>query len=799
VAAAHNLPRQLTSFVGREGQIAELERLIGGARMLTLTGPGGVGKSRLALEVAARVVDHFADGVWQVELAPLVDPQLVPREIASVLEIRESGSAPLVETLVASLARRCVLLVLDNCEHLLAGCAALAERLLRDCPELRILTTSRQVLSVHGEIAWQVPPLTLSIPGRPVTDSEAVRLFVDRASAASNSFDMSDATAPGVVDVCHRLDGIPLAIELAAARVRVLSPAEIAGRLDHRFELLLGGVRRGLPRHQTLWAALAWSYDLLSADEKRLFEHLSVFVGGWTLEAAESVCGGDPILADQVLHLLSNLVDKSLVVAEPQADDGSTRYRLLETLREFAGERLAANGGLERVRAKHAEFYLKLAERGSDGLHRRSLIPRWLHRLERDYENLRAALSLLIDQHNTDAAARMVYALRHFWFYRGYLSDARGLIDRVLALPGSDEGLARVRAVHALGLVAFRQDEFRLAERALSEAVSLARELGDLSKAGAALTMLAYTVKTNGDPVRARSCSQEQVEIGRTIGDPYYEAAGLTSLANSLVDEGQFAVARPLLERALALSTQLDVNVGGTAAHDLAMVCYEHGDYAQARHLLEKLLEQRRGAGQRWGRMLAASSLGWVSTAQGDWTRASCVLLEAVSEAAEVGDRNELARALDSLAALSAALAQHTRAMRLAGAAAALRANVHVPVAPALRSRIERSLRPAVAALGEAEASKAFAAGQALGIDDIVADALAQRVPAPAEASIAPLTAREQEVAALLARGFSNPQIADQLVIARATVERHIANMLLKLDMHSRSQIAAWATERGLH
>lgn len=430
---SHNLPSQLTSFIGRETEMGEARALLGQSRLLTLTGMGGAGKSRLALQVAADVVDDYPDGVWLIELAPLSDPNLVPQAIASALGLREESDKRLAETLTDTLRPKSLLLILDNCEHLVDACARLADTLLRACPGLRLLATSREALDIGGETLFPLASLSLpSGPALPPADMlrqyESVRLFVDRATAAQPAFRFSAGNAPAVAQVCSRLDGIPLALELAAARVKVLSPEQIVSRLDDRFRLLSGGSRTALPRQQTLRALIDWSYDLLSPAEQALLRRLSVFAGGWTLEAAESVCAGEAVEDWEVLDLLSHLVAKSLVAVEPP-EDGQVRYRLLENLRQYAGERLAETADAVRLPPRHRDWFLNFAEEaelhlsGPEHAH-------WLDRLEREHDNFRKALQFCQTQPaEAEAFLRLAGALNRFWSVRSYLSEGRGWLE----------------------------------------------------------------------------------------------------------------------------------------------------------------------------------------------------------------------------------------------------------------------------------------------------------------------------------------------------------------------------------
>ena len=412
-----DLPAALTSFIGREHDTDELARLLPSTRLLTLTGVGGCGKTRLALEVARSVYARYPDGVWLVELAPIADPALVPQTVATALGIRETPAQPLLTTLTTALKPRRCLLLLDNCEHLLDACATLANTLLLACPGLHILTTSREALGLAGEVSCRVPSLRVP-PLEPLPAAEAldayaaVQLFVERTRAVQPGFAVTDRNAVAIAQICHRLDGIPLALELAAARVRGLSVDDLAARLDQRFRLLTGGSRAALPRQQTLRATVDWSYDVLSESERAVFARLSVFAGGWDLEAAEAVCAGDGIDQEQVVELLLHLVDKSLVAAEEDAA-GRQRYRLLDTLRQYGRDRLLASGQSEAVHGRHAMYYLTLAERAEPELD----LPRqavWIERLALEHSELRSALEWLMAQGEVDPAVRLAGVLSRF-------------------------------------------------------------------------------------------------------------------------------------------------------------------------------------------------------------------------------------------------------------------------------------------------------------------------------------------------------------------------------------------------
>ena len=516
----HNLPVQLTSFVGRERELAAVQQLLLVERLVTLTGAGGIGKTRLALQAAADLVDQFPDGVWLVDLAPLADPMLVPQAIATAVGVREQPEHPLLQTLEDFLRSRHLLLVLDNCEHLVAACAALADRLLRACPRLRILATSREPLGIAGETAWRVPPLTSPDPEHlpslaSLAQYEAVRLLLDRADLAAPSLALTQRNAAAVAQVCQQLDGLPLALELAAARVKVLSFEQLAARLGDRFRLLTGGSRSALPRQQTLRALVDWSYDLLTAPEQVLFRRLAVFAGGCTLEATEAVCAGDGIEPGEVLEHLARLVDKSLVVAEPSAA-GEVRYRLPETIRQYSSDKLAQAGEGATLRGRHRDWCLALAERTGQEV----LDPQRLMSLEREYDNLRSALRWSVDSGEAEAGLRLATSLCDFWQVRGYSSEGCAWLAELLALPAAATATtARARALEWAGRLAYLQGD-------------------DLDRQRIVMSLLAlgHAALRRRDALRARLLFNESLGLARDAADHLAVALGLEGLAGVTVE-----------------------------------------------------------------------------------------------------------------------------------------------------------------------------------------------------------------------------------------------------------------------
>ncbi len=525
-ALRHNLPSQATSFVGRAAELAELRSLVsGGARLVTIAGPGGIGKSRLALQVAAEVLDGAGDGVWLVELAPVAEPELVARTVAAVLQVREEPGRLILDTLVDAVGGRHLLVVLDNAEHVVGAVAKLADALVRSCPRACLLVTSREPLGVSGEHVFRVPsmavpPADLAVPGR-LAAFESVQLFTERAVMYRQGFALDDANAAAVAAVCVRLDGIPLALELAAARLGSLSVPEISSRLDQRFRLLTGGSRTALPRHQTLHALIDWSYDLLNPGEQLVLDRLSVFAGGWTLAAAEAVASAGEAGEWQVLDHLATLVDKSLV----QAEDihGSTQYRLLETVRDYAAEHLARRPGseLDETRAAHRDHYLALVE--TVGQHLRGPDEAaWLDRLEVEFDNIRAALAFsLADPDSAEPGLRLAVRLRWFCQLRGHSGEVLEALDALLGRPDARlPTRTRAQALTASSHLLNHFGDDSMIPALAGEAIKIGRDLADAAVTADALSQMCWFMLERGDLPGALAQIDEAVTLARTTGDP---------------------------------------------------------------------------------------------------------------------------------------------------------------------------------------------------------------------------------------------------------------------------------------
>jgi len=649
--SVNNLPFQLTSFVGREREIAEVQRLFTTNRLTTLTGAGGCGKTRLALEVAHAVLKAFPDGVWFIEFAPLANLELLPQTVASVLGLREGASGSILGTLTNHLRAKTALLIFDNCEHLIEACAELAEALLRACPHLKILATSREALGLLGETAFLVPPLSLphgleALSVETVTQSEALQLFVERARAVQPDFQLTDVTVSTAAQICQQLDGLPLAIELAAARVRALSVAQIAARLEDRFRLLAGGNRTALPRHQTLSALIDWSYELLPEMERALLRRLSVFRGGWTLEAAEAVCAGGELEATLVLGLLMRLVDKSLVVIEEQGQ--AMRYGMLETIRQYARERLLESGDAERIQNRHLEFFLQWAEQVEPEVHGPRQLE-WLNRVEAEHDSLRAALEWSLAQaEGGEASLRLAGALFSFWSQRGHVSEGRAWLARALASPAArSTGAARAKALYAAGFLAHWEKIDQTTGKALlEESVGLWRALGPAGKSGLAHTLVALgeVMRGQGDPATARSLASEAIALFREQDERWGLAYSLSNLGLAIRDQGDFALARSVINESLALWRDLGDLWGlGVATRFLGMVALRQGDYEVARRHYADFLAIARKLGDENGVADAFLDLGTATLNLGDRVRAKSFFEEGFRLLRESGNKTGLA------------------------------------------------------------------------------------------------------------------------------------------------------------
>jgi predicted ATPase/DNA-binding NarL/FixJ family response regulator len=811
-----NLPAEPNSFVGRERDLAELARLLGDVRALTLCGPGGIGKTRLALRLGCEVVPGFPDGAWLVELADTEDPSLVTRRVATALGLREEPDRPLAETLTEALRPRLLLLILDTCEHVVGACATLVHHLLASCPGVRVIATSREPLRVRGETVWRVPPLALPAPAAELgagelARHEAIRLFADRAAAVRPGFALDAGNSAAVLRLCRTLDGMPLAIELAAARVGALSVEQIAARLGDRFQLLASGDRTAPPRQQTLRAAVDWSYELLTEPEQVLLRRLAVF-SGWNLEIAEQVCAGDPIRPDQVLDLLAALIDKSLVTYEAEVD-GHARYRLLDTIREYAAGRLDASGEGPAMRLRHRDYLLRMTEAIVNQAFVRG-DPPWparvamYNRVAVDRANLRAALATSLEHHDAETGLRLCCALRSPWIAYGDVTEGITWFDRFLRLDAEVAPGTRARALIMRAELAFEQQDYATAGERAQAGLDLCRA-ARTGGAAAALRVLALVSLRAGHLEDAMASIDAAIEAARADADDWEEGLGLAARAAIIARQGMLGEAQRAFTAALEVLR--DNNGWGVAQtlYGLGSLARARGDHEAALAHFRNALALYREIDARPEIARCLAGIGWVALAQADLALARSSLTESIELSLATGQRLAVARGLEAFAVLAVARGDPARAVELAGAALALRRAVGSSASA--RIAPDDPLEAARRQLGAAAVETLLAAGAAMSATEAVrlATGWGSSEPAGNDARLAvphqaagppgsagPLTAREREIAALIARGLSNRAIADQLVISPATAARHVANIFTKLGFSSRAQVAAWAVQR---
>jgi non-specific serine/threonine protein kinase len=810
----NNLPAQVSSFVGRQQAISEIRHLLVNCRLVTLTGVGGIGKTRLALAVAESVLPDYCDGVWLVELAPVADSALVPATIASALGVRDSGGR-VIDQLVDVLRSKAMLVLLDNCEHIVDACAELSEALLRGCRDLQILTTSREPLGVVGEVMWRVPGLVLPDAAQPPSiralhETEGIQLFVERAMAVRPGFRITEHNAAAVVSVCEQLDGIPLAVELAAARTNVLEPAQIAERLVDRFRLLTGRDRRRPERQRTLHATLDWSYGLLSEQEKWLFERLSVFARGWTLEAAEAVCTDAALAVDEVLELLTRLVDKSLVIVEPRPA-ARARYRYLDTVRDYATEQLSRRGQLITSRDRHAVFCLDLGDR-AENMNLTSQQAGSLSLLEQEHNNICAALSWLIERGDNENARKLCGLVWRLWLYRGPFAEGQVWLNRVSTLPGPERDPLRVKVLHGAAMLARISGDYTVSSVVADSSLALARAVGDLAAESFSFYILASNARFTGKLADAERLYEAGIHAGRlAVQEPgcvyppryavYCELICLEGLL-VLTSRRDREAARTGLEEVRARAIDRGyVRVAAEASGILGDMRYAQGDYPAARVLEEELLTIARKQGDSFSMSNALTALGILSLHSLELDRAHALLVEGIRCAYGAGARRNIVDCLNGFAALAALTGDPTAALRLTGAVQALNARLGTPEWPVRAALRQRLLAPVPYTLGPAHAKSELTHGRGLSLDQSVAQALAVQLPdtyrAGGPTSPGGLSPRELEVVALIARGYHNRRIAEELVIAPSTAERHVANILAKLRLATRSQVAVWAVEHA--
>ena len=795
-----DLPLRASSFVGREREVAEVRSLLMAERLLTLTGTGGCGKTRLALEVASGLSHEFHEGVYWVELAGISDPGSVPEAVARSLGARWGSGLSAREGLVSHIGSGRTLVVLDNCEHVVETAAALAETLLRYCPYLKVLATSREVLRVAGERPWPVPSLSLPDPaGGPDVEKAlrcgAVRLFVERA-AASGRFVLTAENVGAVARVCERLDGVPLAIELAAARTRVLSPAQISSRIDDRFLLLTGGGRVVLPRHRTLRATMDWGHDLLPDDERALFRRLSVFSGGFFLEAAEAVCAGDGLEEDGVLGLLGCLVEKSLVSVTRRGEE--MRYEMLETVLQYASEKLEDSGEGEAARDRHAGFFLGVSEEAEDGLIGAEQ-GAWVERLEADHGNLQVALGRFAGRDAAAAVLRMAGALWWYWFLRGRYAEGRRWLEGALARGEDAPVHLRAKALTAAGDLAFLQSEYGTARERLERGLALHRSADDVRGIASAVQLLGSIEREQGRYERAEAFHEESLSLSRELGDDWGVAHSLNYLGFVALLRGDYARTTGLCARASSMFKDLGDGEGISWSGILLGLAELHGG-GRPEKLLEEGLAFCREAGYREGAAWALDGLGTLARRENRHEKAAALLRESLALHRELGDRWRTASLLEGLASVAAARDLHERAAILFGAADALRGALSDPVPPCERADRDRGERTARAGMRREAFARASARGKEMTLERAYEYALepdreTQALPNP---RVTLLSARETEVLGLVSEGLTDHEVAGRLYLSPRTVGQHLRNVYKKLGVGSRTAATRAAIERDL-
>jgi predicted ATPase/DNA-binding SARP family transcriptional activator len=759
---AANLPPETTSFVGREGELRRIADLLGRSRLLTLTGPAGSGKSRLALRAGALLSRHYADGVWLVQLAPIAGAHLVVPVAAAVLSVREEAARPLLDSVAARLQACEALLILDNCEHVLDGVGALAAVLLDDCPSLRLLATSQVRLGVHGEASWPVPPLIVPAPaeGDPhvIAEAEAVRLFQDRAAVARPGFELTRAIGPAVAEICRRLDGIPLAVELAAAQLAALTPAQLAARLDDRFRVLATRGPAELPRHRTLRAALEWSHGLLTPIERLCFRRMAVFAGGCTIDALEAVASGGGLPLERVLGTVGALIDRSLLTTEERA--GSMRYGMLETVLHFARERLDEAGEAAAVRRRHMDWLVELARRSDlEGLDQAA----WLDLLEAEHGNFRAALEWSLEAGEAVLALALAGALAPFWMVRGHFSEGRRWLDAVLRAAGPDaDPSLRAAALHGAGQLATVQSDFAAQRRYQEESLAIWRALGDPGWVARCLVDLGFMAHIQGDFAaalarhteglevarragdgrrtanalsglgmlalhqddldRSTACYQESMERFRELGDVRRATLILGNLGVVARNQGRFELARERFEEHLANARAIgDRKLQAGALTNLGTVAQDLGDLARSAELHSEALALTEQLGDRRLSAVALTNLGLVAQARGDYVAARRYHGRSLDLSRAYGEPRSVAEGLEELARVDAAEGRFQRAASLLGASRAVREAVGAPIPGPDVARFEEAAASVRSALGDEPFRAAWVAGRALALDDAVA------------------------------------------------------------------------------
>jgi predicted ATPase/DNA-binding SARP family transcriptional activator/DNA-binding CsgD family transcriptional regulator len=811
-AGKHNLPAVRTSFVGQEHEMMEIKRHLAMTRLLTLTGAGGSGKTRVALEVARELIGVYPDGVWLAELSSLSQGDFVPQALAEAVGVPGQPSRQITDTLVDALHAKKMLLILDNCEHLIDAVGDLVALLLDSCPRLRILATSREALGAVGEVIWpvsllSVPDLRSAPTVAQLEGYEAARLFLDRARQRNPTFALRPDNAQAIAQICAHLEGLPLAIELAAAQIKMLPPQALLSRLKDRLKLLRGGPRELSERQRTLRSTIEWSYELLEEGEKTLFGRLSVFSGGATLEAIERVCDALGDLSVDVLDGASSLLDKSLLRQEEEAE-GEPRLVMLETIREYARERLEQSGEAQTIKRAHAEHFLALAKEAEPELTGSEQVE-WMERLETEHDNIRAALFWALGRKEAELTLRLGGALWWFWLMRGYHSEGRRWLEGALAIEGRGSPEVRAMALAGEGALASEQGDYDRAQEAFKEGLQLlAHEAREGSKAKLCLlSFLGYVAWEREEHDQATRLFEESLALSREMRDTWWLAFSLSNLAHVSHSLGDYERATKLYEESMGLfREQGDKQSLAFCLNNLGLVVYSEGNLGRAAQLTEEALALQRELGNRGGVPVELYNLGWMALLQDDLGRAADLYRESLSLSWETGLNPLVQMALEGLACVAGAKGEAERAARLWGAAQTLHETKGILRDTDFLAEADARISAVRSAMGEEVWEGVWREGRAMTLAEAVSYAVEEEETDPLTPSLlgetsagqAPvaITRREEEVAALVAQGLSNRQIATELSISEHTAATHIRRILKKLGLESRSQIGSWLAEQ---
>lgn len=846
------LPSTFTSFIGREHEVASICELLQrqAVRLLTILGPGGIGKTRLAIHVATVLQEHFVDGVYFISLASITAPDFVAPAIAQGFGVQEVGEQPVFEQVKVALRTKQTLLLLDNFEHVVSAAPVLTELLIA-CPRLKILVTSRAVLHIQGEYEYPTPPL--AVPDiKQVSEVEALAqnasmmLFIQRAQTVRHDFTLTNVNAKTIADICIRLDGLPLAIELAASRIKMFPPQALLGKLERRFDVLTSAVRDIPIRQRTLYNTIAWSYDLLDAQEQQLFCALSVFTGGCALATIEDCITGFLEETDETLPVLdrvSSLLDKSLLLQLEQEGE-EPRFAMLETLREYGQERLQKSGKAEAIRNAHAMYFLTYVEEAEPHLKDAQQLL-WMARIEREHENVRAALERLIDRKETELAARLCAALGWFWYLKGYWSEGRRWIDAVLELSdGGTSTKAQAKMLYSAGNLAYYQDDYQTARTMLVKSIELCRELGleqELAHALSTLGMLmlvqgdshaarllleecehlcrtrGYTWElahllrklshiawSKGDLTRAEAFAQEGLLLARKLGDTSLIATTLSALSGIANSQGNLTQATTLTQETLVLAQKLgDKSLIATATQNLGYLAAQQGQLSQASSYAQEALSLFRELGDKTFITAALHSLGHIALLQEKTTQAVESYREGLSLAEEIGNEMQMGWHLIGLAGIAEKEGLYQKACRLLGAAK-VRFDVNVYMNATERAEYDDLVRRIRTQLGENAFDTLWTQGRAMTPQEAL-NSEEQAAPQPVVTTTPPsgnnpagLTAREMEILRLVAQGLTDAQVAEKLVISTRTVSWHLTTIYSKLAVSSRSAATRYAIEQHL-